>query len=349
LLDVPGAVFRFEAQGPEPRLSRLAAPSPGSAPDAAPDEEPLDVAIEAVPIPTTRDIVQTLHHRAAIIPYVLQHVWILLLPLAVAATVGIAVRDRQAAAALAGLVALQMAASPTIVRREVFVPLYLSLPLVMTAVMIVAGNNLPSRVPAWRRRAVTALSALWFLSWFVIGVPTLVGEVEIPRGIEQPSIFWSYFNARRHEATLRPRSQLTAANGGLHFIEDYISRCTAPSDRIMVGGDRMSIPYVTQRRVFYTTDFHEGVPASEQSQSKVAEQLRTSRHIPIFLSENHEGPWTRLSRRTIRRAARDAFDRLELVADSPMAAGQNFWIGFSRNYRFNAVDEISGWPCYRSP
>ena len=341
-LDVPGAVFRFEAQGPQLRLSHLAVRSPDS-PDAAPDEEPLEVTIHAVPIPMPD------RRRAAIVPYFLQHVWILLLPLAVAATAAFAVRDRQTAAAIAALVALQMAANPTIVRREVLVPLYLSLPLVVTAVMVVTGKNLPSRVPAWRRRAVRTLSTLWLLSWFVIAVPTLAGEVEIPRGVEQPSILWSYFNVRRHEATLRPRSQLTAADGGLHFIEAYISRCTAPSDRIMVGGDRMSIPYVTQRRVFYTTDFHEGVPASEQSQSKVAEQLHTSRHIPIYLSENFEGPWSRLSQRTIRRAARDVFDRLELVADSPMAAGQSFWIGFSRNYRFNAVDEVSGWPCYRSP
>jgi hypothetical protein len=159
--------------------------------------------------------------------------------------------------------------------------------------------------------------------------------------------FTRQVKARYLDATARPRSELTGQTVGFRFIEDYVNRCTAPTDRVFVVGDKASFPYVSQRRIFRSTDFHEGVFSADRPQRSVANALASAHNVPVYVSEMPGGPLAALSQDHIRTAARQVFGDWRLVNETPVRPTQQFWIGFSRTYPFDSVDPRSGWPCYR--
>jgi len=297
-----------------------------------------------------RDRIEMTRRRIGFVPTSWLFVWLLLLPLAVAAVAVLGWRRYTAARLVVSLAFLLFLSNVALVRWPDLVPVYFSLPLLLcaAAVAMTRPGDVSTGTDRWSDRSLLVLSGVLLLTWFLVAVPTLIGQVDVPNTIKDPTDFSRHFVSDYRAATMRPRSELTARNGGFGFIQHYLNRCTTTSDRVFVVGDKMSIPYVTQRRVFFSTDLHEGVLSSDRAQQRVVEALTSARNVPVFLSEMPGGPVAGLTQDRIRSAARRTFGGWTLVNETTVRPTQQFWLGFSRSYPFDSVDELSGWPCHKA-
>lgn len=284
-----------------------------------------------------RSALRSVQKGLRIVPYSWSYLWMWLFPLFTAAFLCFRgwYRGTWQQRAVIAVAALWIVANAVLVRWFALAPVYASLPLVWLCIARQSATGKQRRFLSW------ALAS-WF---FFLGL-VVTGDLELPREFYEFRSVKEALKSKIHDARGKPRLDVTfERESAFRYIEHYLHRCMRSEDRVFVVGDKMSIPYATQRRIYRSTNWHEGIGSDPASQEKVVRELNQSREIPFFVSEIHGGPLAGLSQNQVRAAVRKNFGNWIQLNESVINPTQEFWIGFSKNYRFGKPDKLTGWPC----
>lgn len=284
-----------------------------------------------------RSALRSVQRGLRIVPYSWSYLWMWLFPLF---TVGFLCfrgwyRGTWQQRAVIAVASLWIVSNAVLVRWFALAPVYASLPLVWVCIARQSATGQQRRFLSWA-----------LVSWFFFLGMVAIGDWELPREFYEFRSVTAALKSKVHDARGKPRLDVTfERESAFRYIEHFLHRCMRSEDRVFVVGDKMSIPYSAQRRIYRSTNWHEGVASDPVSQERVVRELRESRNIPFFVSEVHGGPVAGLSQSEIRRAVRENYSRWIQLNESAINPGQEFWIGFSKHYRFGKPDAQTQWPC----
>lgn len=143
---------------------------------------------------------------------------------------------------------------------------------------------------------------------------------------------------RRHERLFPSRASLS-----LRPFFAYLDRCTAPRDRLLIGGYLVEVPFLAERRFAggqpYFGGSFAGSPATEaRILGRLAQQRVPFALLPSDAEEDFE--------REFRAVAQHLRGRYTLLSDVKVTDELDVQILVDWQLRATSTDEATGWPCF---